>query len=199
MGDSDDQQSALPAPSGQKIVAFVVCAAMFILVVQLLTKNTYEAPVQGSPMSEVTTTAERTLWPAGSTVRDGGLAFRVEGIRGVTRIDGMEPKGDGFALVTVTVKNPGSTPEYFAYGSQVLIDAAGKRYGTDSRADWRLNDPVGDINPGISATVELAFDITASTRPVMVELHGGVGSAGVKVALSGESTNSGAVTGTYGP
>jgi hypothetical protein len=130
--------------------------------------------------------------PAGSAVRDGKFEFRVVDVsRGATVSDPtgnpyMTVSAQGeFIVVTLSVTNIGNEPQSYFGQNQKLIDTSGREYSANSQADMYMNDAgFGDINPGNSIHVRVAFDVPPGTSPAELELHDSIFSGGVSVRLA---------------
>ena len=126
----------------------------------------------------------------GQPVRDGKFEFTVTRVQpGVTQVGaaGLTKKAQGqFVLLHVTVKNIGGESQLFDGSSQIVYDAAGKKYSADSAAAIYLDQSqsfVNPINPGNAVAGIVAFDVPKTVVPVTAELHDSPFSGGVKVAL----------------
>ena len=130
--------------------------------------------------------------PAGSAVRDGKFEFRVVDVSRAATVS--DPTGNPymtvnaqgeFIVVTLSVSNIGNVPQSYFGQNQKLIDASGREYGANSEADMYMNDAAfGDINPGNSIQVRVAFDVPPGTSPAELELHDSMFSGGVSVRLA---------------
>jgi hypothetical protein len=90
-----------------------------------------------------------------------------------------------FIVVTLSVSNIGNVPQSYFGQNQKLIDASGREYGANSEADMYMNDAAfGDINPGNSIQVRVAFDVPPGTSPAELELHDSMFSGGASVRLA---------------
>lgn len=127
----------------------------------------------------------------GEPARDGKFEFTVSKIQcGVTVVGDQyltkQPQGQ-FCLLSLTVKNIGTSQQYFSQGDQKLLDAASVQYSYDSVAtlyNSNNQDAFGaQINPGNSVVGVLVFDIPKDKTPVTAELHDSSLSNGVKVSL----------------
>ena len=132
--------------------------------------------------------------PAGSAVRDGKFEFRVVSIERAKTVSDptdnpyMTVTAQGeFILVTLSVQNIGDQPQNYFGDNQKLVDAAGREYGANSEAGlWMNTDDsiMGDINPGNSIQVRVAFDVPVGTQAGELELHDSMFSGGVSVRLA---------------
>jgi hypothetical protein len=126
--------------------------------------------------------------PAGSTVRDGKFEFQIVSIaRGPKAGDlsnqFMTETAQGeFIVLTVRVTNIGNEPQSYFGSNQKLIDTAGREYAPNSSVDLWLNGYIGDINPGNSVQVVVAFDVPPGTPSKALELHDSMFSGGAQLA-----------------
>ena len=146
-----------------------------------------------SPATDVAEPATDGAASSGSAVHDGKFEFRVVGVSRAATVS--DPTGNPFmtvtaqgefVVVTLSVSNIGNVPQSYFGQNQKLIDASGREYGANSEADTYMNDAAfGDINPGNSIQVRVAFDVPPGTSPAELELHDsmfvgrGVGPPGV--------------------
>ncbi len=126
-----------------------------------------------------------------ASVRDGKFEFVV------TKVDcgksqvGSNPlvkKAQGqFCLVSLTVKNVANESQYLDGGSQMAMDAQGRKFSADSTAGIYLGDQgntfLTPINPGNSVQGQVVFDIPKDAKIVKIELHDSPFSQGVAVAV----------------
>lgn len=132
--------------------------------------------------------------PAGSAVRDGKFEFQVTTVANAKTVSDptnnpyMTANAQGeFIVVTMRVKNIGDKPQSYFGDNQKMIDAQGREYGASSEAGMYMNTGVavmGEINPGNSIAVKVAFDVPPGTAPAAMQLHDSMFSSGVKVALA---------------
>jgi Domain of unknown function (DUF4352) len=94
-----------------------------------------------------------------------------------------------FCVLSVGIKNIGSVAQTFDYSAQFLNDATPSVYSASSDGTEAAN-PSGSrcwsyasINPGVSQSCNVAFDVPASFQAVGAVLHDSSVSDGVKVAL----------------
>jgi len=94
-----------------------------------------------------------------------------------------------FCVLSVSIKNIGSVAQTFDYSAQFLYDANPNVYSASSDGTEAAN-PSGSrcwsyasINPGVSQSCNVAFDVPASFQAVGAVLHDASVSDGVKVGL----------------
>lgn len=119
--------------------------------------------------------------------RDGKFEFKVSDVTSAQTIGDnsfMETRAQGaFVIFTIQVTNIGKETQNFFAINQKLIDSNGRKYSTSTEADMTLNQvaSLGQINPGNSVTVKIAFDVPADIKMRALELHDSAFSGGVKV------------------
>jgi hypothetical protein len=126
----------------------------------------------------------------GVPVRDGQLEFVVTSWRcGVGKLSrgplSRRARGQ-YCLAELTTRNIGRQPRTLVEWFEKLHDTGGRTYRAEVAArvfvpDQTIWDVVG---PGETARGTLAFDIPAAARAASLELHDGVVSNGVAVALT---------------
>lgn len=126
----------------------------------------------------------------GQTARAGDFTFAVHTFRcGVASVGGglQKPQGQ-YCIVSLTVKNVGTSSGSLQDTSQTLVDAGGAKYEADSFADGYLpgaNSLFTDINPGNQVSAQMAFDVPKSFKASYLNLRPGYGflTGGVNVKL----------------
>jgi hypothetical protein len=177
---------ASKAPSARRAIA--VTAVVGVAVVGLAVVNQLDDKT-GSTNSISGNSPAASTAAAGSVVRDGKFAFqvlgvRIEGVAGTTDNQFMRVQAQGqFVIVDVGVQNIGNEPQTYFGNNQKLIDAAGREYAVNSAADTYVNGFIGDINPGNTIRVEMAFDVPVNTRAKALEVHDSMISGGTRVAI----------------
>jgi hypothetical protein len=128
----------------------------------------------------------------GQPVRDGQFEFVVRSMNcGQTALDNgwlhAQAKGQ-FCVAELTVTNIGTEARNFGDGLQRATGPKGERYAVDTGAGVVANgngQAIWDvINPGISVTAKIVYDIPLGATITALELHDGALSRGVTVALS---------------
>jgi hypothetical protein len=125
--------------------------------------------------------------PPESVVRDGKFEFQVTDIASAKTIGDnpfLETTAQGvFVVFTMQVTNIGNEPQNFFATNQKLIDVNGREYEASSQADMNLNQVanLGQINPGNSVTVKVAFDVPQELQMNALELHDSMISGGSKL------------------
>ncbi|GAA5074042.1 DUF4352 domain-containing protein [Nocardia iowensis] len=115
---------------------------------------------------------------AGSEVRDGKLAFRVTDIDLPVRVlSGNEARGV-WRVVRFDVTNISDRPYSFLSTDQYLYDDQERRFAAALSVEGYV-----ELNPGITVSAVLAFDMPEHVRPVFIEFHDSMFSGGARVAL----------------
>lgn len=129
----------------------------------------------------------------GQPVRDGQFEFVVQSVDcGQSTLDNgwlhAQAKGQ-FCVVGLSVTNIGHEARNFGDGLQRATGTNGERYAVDTGAGVVANgsgEAIWDvINPGISVTAKIVYDIPPGAAITALELHDGAFSRGVTVSVSG--------------
>jgi Domain of unknown function (DUF4352) len=94
-----------------------------------------------------------------------------------------------WCLLSLDISNVGSEAQEFDSSSQYVYDASGKQYSADSNGTMAANHSGNlcisyqQINPGVSSSCVVAFDIPKGAVVTYAKLHDSSVSDGVKVAL----------------
>lgn len=125
----------------------------------------------------------------GKPVRDGDFEFVANKLEcGKTTVGEYLPqKAKGqFCLLTLAVTNKSDQPLPFSGSDQRLIGPGGQAFMFDSSATV-MHTPTGGqlvfemLNPGVTYTDTLVFDVPKGTVPRVAELHDSSLSGGVRV------------------
>ena len=131
--------------------------------------------------------AEAERHHLGVTVRDGPVAFVVHDVTcGEDKLGRRRALGH-FCLVTLSARNEGEKPLEVQEAAQRAHGATGARYIPDRRATKRANpegNPFGTLEPGEDLTGVVAFDVPPAIGITHVEVHAGVYTHGVPVAVT---------------
>ena len=140
--------------------------------------------------------ASSTTPTIGQPAYDGKFQFTVTSFKcGVTQVVNPsdtditdQPQGQ-FCLMGLTIKNIGTEAQNFDDSSQYLYDASSKQYSYASGATSDFNglssqfDGLPTVNPGVSISGTVVFDIPTTTAITYAMLHDSSFSNGVKVNL----------------
>lgn len=127
---------------------------------------------------------------------DGKLGFTITSLQcGVNEIsqpdntDYTDSTGAPYCLMNLSVKGVSTVSQDFDSSSQYVLDSNGKQYSVDSDATITANNTSNNcmtyptVNPGVTITCTLAFDIPSGVTPSVAVLHDSSASDGVKVSL----------------
>jgi hypothetical protein len=128
----------------------------------------------------------------GQVAKDGDFAFVVKGVQcGASAAAAVSdggfgetvPSGAQECLVTMTVTNDKGSAQTFFTGNQYAYDSAGHKLSADSTGSIFLSGANDDaqINPGVTITAIVPFQISTSDKITSVDLHDSMFSLGVKV------------------
>jgi hypothetical protein len=129
-----------------------------------------------------------------STVKDGDFAFVVHDMTcGASAAAAVNPDGMGEAvpagaqecLVTMSVTDDKGNAQTFFADNQYAYDAAGHKFSADSNGAIFMNGSNDDtqVNPGITISAIVPFQIPQGDQIVRLELHDSAFSGGVAVHL----------------
>lgn len=147
-----------------------------------------------------TTTKTTTATKANATpttkvnqeANDGKFAFTITGVQcdtasvGSSQYSTKNAQGQ-YCVVSITVRNIGNEAQTLDSFNQYLYNSEGKKYSADSEASYDAN-PSGStflqqINPGVTVSGVVVFDMPKGVTPTVAELHDSAFSNGVKVNL----------------
>ena len=160
------------------------------------TSTTTQVQPAGTDATRPTTGAATSTAAAahgfGTEVRDGKFAFVLtdmeSGLSTIGRESSMfSEKAEGqFVVVHVDVTNISKQPQYYSSLNQVLVDDQGREFTNDSSAEFSLDgddEGDGDLNPGITRSTRVVFDIPIGAVPVALEVHDSMFSNGARVSF----------------
>lgn len=129
--------------------------------------------------------------------RDGKLAFKVTAIhcgqKSFKSDDGFQTDtAQGvFCVVSITIKNIGTQAQTPDDSAQFLYDTEGRQYTADSSADIDLNTSsiwqFTSLNPGLSISGTLYYDVPAGTHIASLQVHDSSFSDGATINLEDAS------------
>lgn len=130
----------------------------------------------------------------GVAARDGKFEFVVNSIKcGETTVGTnqyLQSKASGqFCRLNLTIKNIGDKSQSMFADSQKLLSSDNKEFSYDSEAtiyattDAAASSWYNEINPGVTVSGEILFDVPTGVTPVTAVLHDSSFSNGVKVSL----------------
>lgn len=119
----------------------------------------------------------------GSKVRDGKYEFVVNSFKcGIFSVETYKtniPLGQ-YCSANVTFTNIGNKAEYISATDQILIDINGREFDASIGSE-DIN--FIKINPGLTTTGDIFFDVPKDITPAFIELHDSFLSAGIKVKV----------------
>lgn len=130
----------------------------------------------------------------GEVAQDGSFAFTLLDTPkcDISRVGNNELYEDAtgqFCEIRLKVSNVKNAPESFSDTAQVLIDTSGRSFSADTTADTyalvnsnnSTSAYMSDINPGLSKTFELYFDLPKGDKPQSLIAHDSAFSNGVEI------------------
>lgn len=145
------------------------------------------APRAESPTA---TRQEQVASGLDTEVRDGKFGFVVTKVEpGLARVGDKsswfsETAEGQFVVVYMDVTNTSDRSQYYASSNQVLIDDQGREFTNNSSAEFGLEGDdkgAGDINPGITRSTRVVFDIPVGAVPAAIEVHDSMFSDGARI------------------
>ncbi|WP_043602322.1 DUF4352 domain-containing protein [Nocardia otitidiscaviarum] len=138
--------------------------------------------------NEVAKSEERrtSAAPAGSPVRDGQFEFVVTGTERTPTVgDGYltETAQGEYLLVYVDITNTGGEPRSYFGENQKAIDDQGREFTNDTMAELAIDSGPKELNPGLTISKTIIFDIPVGSRITAIEFHDSALSGGARVAL----------------
>jgi hypothetical protein len=134
----------------------------------------------------------------GQVAKDGDFAFVVKNVTCgsdadaivSTQADETIPPGAQECLVTLSVTADKGSPQTFSTDAQHAYDPAGKEFDADENAGlYSLANGDGEqVNPGVTITAVVPFQISATDSLASVELHDSLLSGGVVVKIPSTTT-----------
>jgi hypothetical protein len=122
----------------------------------------------------------------GSTISDGEMSFKVVSFKcGISTIGTglFSEKALGqFCVVTFTMKAAKKNAVNYFYSNQKGITKSGSKVEAKSALLDDFKSMV-DLNPGISITTKIAFDVAKNDPLAQIEFHDSMFSGGVLVSL----------------
>jgi len=183
------------APAKQRkawpwVVGGVVALLAVIVAVAAASSKKNTPPAADSATTTTSTTAAPGNPGLNQVAKDGDFAFTVKGMQcGVTTIGNppiteSAPAGTQWCLVTMTVSNDKATGQEFFAANQYAVDSSGKQLSPDDSAVAYLpgdSNAFATINPGVTVTAVVPFQLSATDHIKQVILHDSPFSGGVTV------------------
>ena len=176
--------------------AAIVVLLVIIAAVSTPKKNSPSTTAGGAPSTTAgaATGGAASLPKFGTLVKDGDFSFRpsqlvcnITSVGSSSNFDLTTPTGQ-FCRVTIFIYNHSTTTQMVDVTSQYAVDKNSRQYPGDSSADSsgnpNLNSGLGldtmNLNPGLSVTGYLYFDMPKNDKPVYFIFHDSAYSNGVK-------------------
>jgi hypothetical protein len=102
----------------------------------------------------------------------GGLEYSVKGVSRASTVgpDFMQQKADGeFIVVRITIRNTGHDPATIS-DSDFHLQSGDVKYDTSSKGMMSGGFFLDKLNPGVSKSGNLVFDVPANTSPSKYKL-----------------------------
>lgn len=171
----------LGSPWSTAVAGAVVAAAIIATILsQIPSSHSSEG---GSPQ------APRVAVPV---EQDGDFAFQFTGIScgqaaaqtvyNDPDFPGNLPAGSEECIANLRIADNGNEAQSYSDTNQYAYDARGRQFSADTN-DENLVEPDAQINPGLSITAQVAFNIPAGDTLVRLELHDTSFSQGVIVRI----------------
>ncbi len=118
------------------------------------------------------------------TGTSGDLEFAVLNVATGYKKIGSETAAGEFVTVKVKVTNIGKSEASFDPDAPYIFDAADKMYSADSKASGRIDDK---LNPGMSITKNVVYDVPPGTKPTTFSASGGFGVPFARITLPAQN------------
>lgn len=128
-------------------------------------------------VNDAVTAIEYATPPTGTS---GDLEFVVQKVAtGYTKI-GSNTAGGEYISVTVKVTNVGKSAARFDPDAPYVFDAQERMYSADSKVNGRMDE---ELNPGMSITRNVVYDVPPGTKPTIFSASAGFGVPFARIAL----------------
>jgi hypothetical protein len=182
-----------PAPKKKGKIKWILLAIVALIVIIVIANSGGGDESSSSSGDSSSSDGDSSSQAAGlnQPVRDGKFEFTANGFDCSKTTLGTDPittQASGvFCVVSVHVQNIGDEAQTLDATSQVAYDAQGKKFSTDTEAEFYLdnggNALFEQLNPGASVDGQLVFDVPAGTQLTKLEFHDSAFSGGVTVNL----------------
>lgn len=152
------------------------------------TTTTTTAPLH--PMTTTTTAPPLPTPHIGQVGKDGDFAFTITSVEcGLRHLGGTfgdtAPAGTQWCLVNMNVRDDKTTAQTFFASNQYAYDPAGRQLSATTGALIYLThgatDALATINPGVSLTIQVPFQLSSSDSISKFVLHDSAFSGGVTI------------------
>lgn len=121
-----------------------------------------------TPAQSATAASEPEVYEFGETGTVGNFAFTVRNMRDTDELGGQTTEGK-FVVVEITAKNIGKEPASLYERHFALVDGEGRIFDPfASYVEFGMERFAGTINPGISKTAEVAFEVPSDAEIIAV-------------------------------
>jgi hypothetical protein len=148
--------------------------------------TTSNAPAQSPQKQETKKEDTSKAFKVGDEVQAGNLSFKVNSVKKADQVgdDVMNKKADGvFLIVNVTVKNNDKEARTIDTNLFKLVSGS-TSYNASAEADMYANKDnsffLKQLNPGVSTTGNIVFDIPKDMKGEKLEVESGLGFSGGK-------------------
>jgi len=125
----------------------------------------------------------------GQAALDGDFAFTVHSVTcgithiGTTTLGTTAPAGTQWCIAHMTVANDKDDSQEFFASNQKALDTAGHQLSADTKAlvFGTSSSEVSTVNPGVSITVQVPFQLPSTAKITQLVLHDSAFSGGVTV------------------
>lgn len=199
--------SAPPQKSSGKKTCLIVAAAFvgLIIVIGVIAaasggkKSSTDSGTSGTGGTtgkESSSPAKKSDAKLGEAVRDGKLEFTATNFAcGKSEIaspefPSLKDEAQGqFCTADFTIKNTSDKPVSWLYNDQKLVDNENRELDPDFGVIGYLNgsnwaDALGTINPGVSVSVKIAWDVAKDGKFTFIEVHDSPLSNGARIGLT---------------
>jgi hypothetical protein len=171
-----------------KVIAFLFVLVGGIILFHLFSSTATSVISSESKPAKIKTQPDGYI---GQSIRDGKFSFIVKSIdcgsKTISDSISTETALGKFCIVRLSIKNIGKVSNIVDVSGQLLLDSSGVKYDPQSSAGNTLpgndNFDSTNLNPGLSVSGAIVFDIPKTTTPVAIELHDGFLSGGKQVSL----------------
>jgi hypothetical protein len=187
--------------TGRWVLLYLAIAFVVVIIIGQLTGggDNQNQPAAGGSTGDSGTAAQPA--PAGqgavglgSVARDGDFAFRVKGIDcgraaanavyNAPDFTGTLPPGSKECIVELRVTDDKGEAQTFFDSNQTAIDARGHQLTADDNGIYLTGDKDDtQLNPGVSITALVPYNLPRGDRITALELHDSEFSGGVRVQL----------------
>lgn len=172
-----------------KVLAVLIVVGLGIFIFHIISSTVKGVTTSDNRPTKIKTQPDALM---GQSVRDGKFSFVIKSIQcGATTIGDSVSTDTAlgkFCIVRLSVTNIGKVANTVDTSSQKLLDSNGTRYDAQFSAGANLpgnSEFEGmNLNPGLSVSGAIVFDVPKTLIPVTLEVHDGSFSGGKQVSLT---------------